>query len=173
MNSIQIGLDLATSVSVIGAAVYFVFNSAKQAKLTREYTVRKQRIEQMSQIISDFSGILEMGDEIILQVHKVRDGAAAHDPKLCDFTGFCVAVDSYIRIKQKLMFSVWATDDDNEIINNIQSLVREWNKNWVKAAIDGDHKNVPDFVELNTKVQNQVCELSLSLRKQIEESPIF
>lgn len=173
MNNIQLGIDLATSVSVVGAAVYFVFNMAKQAKLSREYTVRKQRIEQMSQIISDFSGILEMGNEIILHLNRSKADPEVYDSKKADFTEFCVTVDSYIRIKQKLLFEVWATVDDKEIINNIQSLVLEWNQTWYTAAINQDKENVPDFVELNTKIGDKVFELSLNLRKQVEESPIF
>lgn len=173
MNNIQLGIDLATSVSVIGAAVYFVINTTRQAKASRIFTVRKQRIEQMSQIISDFSGILELGNETIQYIRKVQDGAEEFDPKKVDFTLFCVTVDSYIRIKQKLLFAVWATNEEKEIIKEILKLTHKWNKQYVEASKNQDTKNVPDFVKLTEDIGEKVFQLSEILRKEVEKSPIF
>lgn len=74
MNQIQLGLDIATSVSVIAAAIGFLRSQSTQSKATRLLAVRQQRIEQMSRLVADFANILEAGDKVIEKVLMAKAG---------------------------------------------------------------------------------------------------
>jgi hypothetical protein len=65
MNNIQIGLDIATSLSVIGATILFLRSLVTQNKKNRTLTITKQRIENMSSIMTDFTKLIEKGEIIV------------------------------------------------------------------------------------------------------------
>lgn len=167
MNQIQIGIDIATSISVIAAAIGFLRAQAVQSRATRLLAVRQQRIEQMSRLVADFSNILEAGDKV---VEKVRLAQAGRAVKLStdDYTGFCYSVDRYIRINSKLLFGVWASEDEKEVLKSIGALVHSWNKKFVAAAEVKNLSAIPSFDQLVEDIGAEVVRLSALLRDEVE-----
>jgi hypothetical protein len=167
MNEIQLGIDIATSISVIAAAISFLRQQASSSRATRLLAVRQQRIEQMSRLVADFSNILEAGDKV---VEKVRLAQAGRDVNLStdDYTGFCYSVDRYIRINSKLLFEVWASEDEKKVLQSIGALVHSWNKKFVDAAIEKNMLAIPSFDQLVEDIGAEVVRLSTLLRAEVE-----
>lgn len=65
MNSIQLSFEIATSISIIGAALVFLWGQIGQSKRSRVLAIRQQRIEQMSILIADFAVLLDGGDLLV------------------------------------------------------------------------------------------------------------
>ncbi len=156
-SSIQFGFDIATSISIIVAAFSFMWNSMRQ----RTFTIRKQRIVQMSKIVSDFADILDRGHIIIedIQRGKSKDGDV--------LGGFCASVIRYNKINNTLLFEVWAKDDEKKIIDDISKLVYSWNSAYVDAH--NNNRDVPNFPTLLEGISSKIKELSTKVRKEIEE----
>jgi len=167
MDYVQISIDIATSVSVIVAALSFLKTQISQSKANRVLAIRQQRIEQMSRLIADFSIILESGDRIVEKIRMAKAGREVnYSPD--DFTGFCISVDRYIRINSKLLFEVWATENEKKALGSIKELVHSWNKKFVEAAINEDISKTPDFVKLIEDLGEKVLNLSMLLRNEVE-----
>jgi hypothetical protein len=170
MPPLQFGIDIATSLSVIGTTIVFIVFQFRQAKKSRAHAVRQQRIENMSRLISDFSTILLSGDKI---VNLVRQAQAGHTVTITanDYTNFCADVDRYIRINSALLFEVWATPAEKKSIAKINELVHDWNKSFVAAALErsnGKISEVPSFDELIADLTKQLTAFSSLLKAEIE-----
>jgi hypothetical protein len=167
MNSIQIGLDIATSVSVVFAAITFLWTTLGQSKKARMLSIKQQRIEHMSRLVSDFSKILEDGDKIVEKVRMAQSGREL-TVSADDYTGFCIAIDRYIRINSKLLFEVWASDAEKKVLHDIQILVHSWNKQFIEAATTNNKSEIPSFDQLIEDIGVNVKKLSSLLREEVE-----
>ena len=166
MPPIQLGIDIATSVSVIGAALAFIYTQLTQAKRLRRQETRTRRIEHMAKICDDMSGILTKGDEIVSAVNRHAAGAPL-SINADDFTEFCITVDRYIRIKTICSFKVWSTPSEQKILEVMLSSVHQWNREFVEAHIDRT-KPVPSFNALLEKLKESVEQLSKAIRAEVE-----
>jgi hypothetical protein len=163
---IQLGIDIATFVSVLGAALAFIYTQLTQAKRIRRVETRNRRISHMAQICEDLAEVLTKGDEIISRGNQGEArGTTTIDAD--DFTNFCISVDRYIRIKTVCSFSVWATPKEQNILNGMASAVREWNQEFVDAHVDRT-KPVPRLEELLKQLTALVSSLSQEIRSEIE-----
>ncbi|MFH1957898.1 MAG: hypothetical protein ABIJ15_05435 [bacterium] len=167
LENIMIGVDVASSISIIGAAISFVHAQRTENNKKRVQSIRQQRISEMSRLIGDFSDILNKGDLIVEKVRLAQAGREV-DLSADDYTGFCVLVDRYIRINSQLLFNVWASDNEKKLLNNIKTTVYAWNDKFMEALKTHDKRNVPDFVDLLENISKIICQISLSLRKEIE-----
>ena len=61
MDKIQLGFDIATSISIMGASISYIVGQKHEGRKNREEIKKHERIKQMSKIISDFSKILNKG----------------------------------------------------------------------------------------------------------------
>lgn len=167
MNQIQLGIDIATSISIIAAAIGFLRTQIVQASATRMLAVRQQRIDQMSRLVADFSDILEAGDKV---VEKVRMAQAGRDVKISadDYTGFCQTVDRYIRVNSKLLFEVWASEDEKKVLQSISAHVQSWHKKFDAAVTENNVSAVPSFDKLIDDIGSEVVRLSTLLRTEVE-----
>jgi hypothetical protein len=167
LENIQVGFDLAASVSIIGAAISFVRSQKNENRKKRVQAVRQQRISEMSRLIGDFSGILNKGDLI---VEKIRLAQAGREVEFSadDYTGFCVLVDRYVRINSQLLFSVWASDTEKQLLNELTTTVHSWNNKFLDALKTHDKTSVPDFADLLEQISKIICQISLSLKTEIE-----
>ena len=168
MPPIQLGIDIATSVSVIGAALAFIYTQLTQARRARRQGVRIRRIDQMARICDDMSGILTKGDEIVAAVKRHSAGAPLKIDA-DDFTEFCIAVERYLKIKIVCSFNVWATPIEHKLIDDMLSAVHKWNREFVDAH--NDHtKPVPSFNKLLEDLTKSVAKLSDGIRAEIESA---
>ena len=121
----------------------------------------------MSRLVADFSNILESGDKV---VEKVRLAQAGRDVSISgdDYTGFCCSVIRYIRINSKLLFEVWASEDEKKVLLSIDTLVRSWNKEFVEAVVASNSSAIPDFEKLIEDIGSEVVRLSTLLRAEVE-----
>ena len=121
----------------------------------------------MSRLVADFSNILESGDKV---VEKVRLAQAGRDVSISgdDYTGFCYSVIRYIRINSKLLFEVWASEDEKKVLLSIDTLVRSWNKEFVEAVVASNSSAIPDFEKLIEDIGSEVVRLSTLLRAEVE-----
>lgn len=167
---IQLGIDIATSVSVIGAALAFIYTQMTQAKRIRRAEAKNRRISHMAKICDDLAEILTKGDEIIARGNQ---GAAVGKVTIDadDFTSFCISVDRYIRIKTVCSFSVWATPKEQNILERMASAVHEWNQKFVDAHIDRT-KPVPRLEDLLKQLTALVSNFSQEIRSEIEAADV-
>ncbi len=166
MPPIQFGIDIATSISVIGAALAFIYTQMTQAKRIRRAETKNRRLSHMAKICDDLAEILTKGDEIIARGNQ---GAAAGKVTIDadDFTNFCISVDRYIRIKTVCSFSVWATPKEQHILEGMVNAVHEWYQQFVDAHNDRK-KPVPRLEELLKQLTALVSKLSQEIRSEIE-----
>lgn len=168
MPPIQFGIDIATSVSVIGAALAFIYTQMTQAKRLRRQETRNRRISHMAKICDDMSEILTKGDEIIARGNQsAASGKISIDAD--DFTNFCISVDRYIKIKTICSFSVWATPKEQQLLDGMVSAVHEWHQQFVDAHIDRT-KPVPLLDDLVKRLTGSVSNLSREIRAEVEAS---
>ena len=168
MNNIQIGLDIATSLSVIGATILFLKSLITQNKKNRALAIGRQRIENMSSIVIDFTKLIEKGEIIVQEVRAMqsgREGTITADT----YTNYCYDLMRYIKINLQLRFQVWATLEEIQIFQAVENHIRAWNDDFVKAAINKDYKSIPSFDKLVDNLSGQVLKLSRILRQEIEK----
>jgi hypothetical protein len=166
MPPIQLGIDIATSVSVIGAALAFIYTQLTQAKRFRREETKSRRISHMVKICDDLAEILTKGDEIIARGNQgAASGRVTIDAD--DFTNFCISVDRYIRIKMVCSFSVWAMPKEIAILDGMVDAVHQWHKEFIDAHIDRT-KRVPLFDELLKQLTSSVSKLSEEVRAEVE-----
>lgn len=166
MLPIQFGIDIATSISVIGAALAFIYTQLTQAKRTRKEETKRRRISHMTKICDDLAEILTRGDEIIARGNQgAATGKVTIDAD--DFTGFCISVDRYIRIETVCAFRVWATTKEQEILNRMVASVHAWHSEFVDAHVDRS-KPIPNFNDLIGKLTNLVLSFSEQIRAEVE-----
>jgi len=170
MPPLQLGLDLATSLSVLGAAVAFIISLLRRERRAQASALKQQRIENMSRLINDFAKILEEGDKIVGKVRLLRDGRDVQVTE-DDMTSFCVDVDRYIRINSALLFEIWASEKEKQSIEELRKLVLNWNQSFVQSANDrsqGKNTPVPHFDKLISDLIPMVTALSSLLRVEVE-----
>lgn len=61
MNNLQLGIDIATSLSVIGTAIFFVYNYKKANEEKRKKHINDLRTQQMTLVIKSLVEKLEEG----------------------------------------------------------------------------------------------------------------
>ena len=170
MPPLQIGLDIATSLSVVGAAVAFIASQLGQTRNTRALAFRQQRVENMSRLLGDFSRVLEAGDRVVAKVRMAQAGRQV-DVSPDEFTNFCGEVDRYIRINSALLFQVWASESERAHLKKIHDLVHDWNRTFVEAVAKRDRgidAPVPSFDKLVADLTVLVTSFSASLRAEVE-----
>lgn len=169
MPTIQIGLDLATSLSVIGAAFAFIYAQFTQGRKSRRQAFRTQRIEHMSRICSDLAQILVKGDEVVARVRMAESGRELN-VTTDDFTNFCIEVERYIRINTSCSFNVWATEQEKSILDSLAKEASEWNKKLVSATVAkyrGEAFSVPSFVVLIEDLTAIIKSFSVLVREEV------
>lgn len=170
MPSIQIGLDLATSLSVVGAAFAFIYAQLTQGRKSRRQAFRTQRIEHMSRICSDLAQILVKGDEVAARVRMAQLGRELN-VTTDDFTNFCIEVERYIRINTSCSFNVWATEQEKSILVSLAERASEWNKKLVSATVAksrGEAFSVPSFDGLVEDLTAMVKSFAVLVREEVE-----
>ena len=175
MNSIQLSIDIATSLSVVVAVITFVLNQNAQSRAVRLLAVKQQRIEQRSRLVEGFAKILEDGHKV---AEKVGYMQAGRDVEISPdaYTHFCHSIMRHIQINSKLLFEVWASEEEKKIMESISNLTFSWNNEFVeaarKAAIEKDWSTIPSFTEFLEDIGNEVAKLSSLLRKEVERANV-
>lgn len=172
MPPVQIGIDIATSLSVIGAAVAFTYTQLSQSRRARAASIRAERVKQMSIICDDLAGILKMGANV---VNNVRKAQAGRDVNISsdDYTDFCIMVKDYIEINTACKFKVWANDAEQSQLSEFTVTVGKWNAAYIKAASDRDAGKdvpVPSFDDLIEELTKKVQRFSALVREEIERT---
>ena len=168
MNSIQLSFEIATSLSIIGAALTFLWSQIGQSKKARILAIRQQRVEQMSQLIADFAKILDDGDELVEKVkmtHKESEFYCSAD----DYACFCYKVERYIRINSKLLFEVWATNAEKKVLEDINNIVKNWRLKYLDFSEDNQHSELKDFELLINNIGINIKKMSTLLKLDVEK----
>jgi hypothetical protein len=172
MDAIEFGFDLATSFSIFGAAIMFIWTQATEGKRIRRSAIRQKRIENMSLVIKDFVQIIDKGHLIVDKFHKA---AVRNEPGLITpdaVTEFCRSLDHYIEINTQLMFDIWASEEEKIILKDIQKKLHEWYDAFVAAHDNNEKSQVPIFNKLLEGISGKVSELSSKLRAEVEKIDI-
>lgn len=168
MESIQLSFEIATSISIIGAALTFLWSQIGQSKKARVLAIRQQRIEQMSKLIADFAVLLVKGDVIVEKVkhsHKESEFYVSID----DFSHFCCTIERYIRINSFVLFEVWATAAEKKALQDIKVLVEDWRAKFLDDAKENENAELIDFEWLLIEIGVNVKKLSALLKNDVKK----
>jgi uncharacterized alkaline shock family protein YloU len=165
MISIDVAFDIATSLSVIGAAGMFVLKLVKENAKNRSIEIREKRINIMSQTIDDFTGLLLEGSKIIDKWNKAKAENKKIDPN--DLISFCREVYTHIDIKVMLKFDVWAKESEKEIFEKIKKMLSDYMSKYKNALETNNKDDFPNFSDLIQEIKKQILILSSELRRQV------
>lgn len=172
MPPIQIGIDIATSLSVIGAAIAFTYTQLSQSRKARAAAIRAERVKQMSMICEDLSNIIKEGVEVETRVRQALAGREV-DISLDDYTNFCVKIDNYLRVDIACNFNVWANDAELSQLTKFKSAVNNWHSKFEEAVLDRDNgkaTSIPLFSDLLTDLITNVKIFSALVREEVERT---
>lgn len=162
----QIGIDIATSLSVMGAAIAFAYTQLTQGRKAREQALRTQRIEHIAKACADFANILRDGDKVVSDIRRAQAGLNVK-VEVDDLDRFCENVDSYIRVNMACGYIVWATTIEKALINDIRETAIRWNHDFVLAV--EQKTEIPSFDKLVEDLTGKVQQLACQIRLEVEK----
>lgn len=154
MNAIQLSLDIATSLSIIGAAVTFVIAVSTRSRKAEEFAIRQERIKHMSQLLADFTTILVDGDKLREKESKARAGRDV-DFTADDYIAFCISLIRYVQINSRVLFGVWANDKEKELLGDIGILASNWYSEFMNAVNTKDQSALTRLHEAYVRYQSE------------------
>ncbi len=158
LQNIQIGLDLATSVSVCLATLGFIYTNIKENKSRIDNTREQQRREHISKIIHEFVKILRDGANLI---DKVNDERSSNTITVScnDLLSICQRMVLYINIDADIAFSIWATKQEQEQLQEIREIAINYRNALVASINDGSH--APSFNDFLDKIKGLIKEFTI------------
>jgi len=158
IDKIQIGLDIATSISIGAAAVAFIINNIRErrkAELFKEETLRR---EHMQHAIGKLTNQLEncyVMDERIKWAPVLNENIPKKDILDSSF-----AIINTCKILKGSAFITWATEVEKKSISELV----QFSSDWMNAFSRGQKGEVQPYEDLIDKVSETIIFLSEELR---------
>ncbi len=129
--------------------------------------IRQQRVEQMSILIADFAVILDGGD-LLVEKTSNRQNSTENKGFVDEYICFCKRIERYIHIHSKLLFEVWASQEEKQVLQNIKAIVINERINFIKNNDDSDIQIQSRFAKFNNEIGKQIKKLSTLLKHDVE-----
>ncbi|MDH5543383.1 MAG: hypothetical protein OEY64_10530 [Nitrospinota bacterium] len=162
--TISVSLDIATALSVVVAAWTYIRSEKRENKKLLLNNFKQMRIKMMTSLVMDLTDIIGKGNLII---RKVRAAQAGREVSLDynDFIEFGMELFDYIGTNSYISFMVWATENENKILTDMQNLISDWNKDSIKAI--KTKTKPPLFDELLDSLKEKTKELANAIKSEI------
>lgn len=162
IQSVQVGFDVATSLSIIGAMITFLWNTKNAKKKEFENTKRKIKSDEISRVINIFANKLE-------DLLNLKDGLRWGEVGKPKFTNMEVHdIVNSVEIKCNLIllssFAIWATEEQKKQLQQTQNAVKICLKNLLISLDSGPFKS-DHLDDLINQLSNVLSAFSLEVSK--------
>ena len=163
-SKIQFGVDLATSVSVLGAAITFLYGQYKEGKRNRRVAMSSIRVKV---IMNTIQKLFDMIEESNLDVDKMQRGAVKMD--INHLISHANKMLQFIRYQRTAFYTPWSNNNDEiRILDEMENLIR----NWAEPYSAGDTTKIKPFFTLTESSVVQIGKLSTELEKEVSKNNI-
>jgi hypothetical protein len=131
----QIGVDIATAASIIGASTMFIINQVKQYsknKQDQELAIFKGQKFRMIETLGSY--VVAYGDKYASFVRDIHEGKSNPD----DLVHETQRIMNYCRFFATPVFSAFSATRDLEVISHIMDRLTKWNSNLVEGFTTGN-----------------------------------
>lgn len=165
LEGIELGLDLATAVSVIGASSAFIWNLRKENSEKAKDLQTKLRIEQTIKVVNDLLEIQKKGVQLINTVNDQLAGIKVEkEVNGIDFLVFCREFGQYISYNSEVLLIPVARPKEKKILEELRELMFSWHDN-IQSALAGEAE-VPQFSKLLAIIADKLNELMESVKSR-------
>jgi hypothetical protein len=162
MKNISIGIDIATSLSVIGAAIAFITNQRKD--YLKKFNL--QKIKEIEKIIHTLEKEEEKWFNLSEKIKWARTfGDEVPTKEIVD-----VVLYSEFKVKQILNGTgdVWLDEDEKQKLSTLKSLLENFSREFSKA-LEGKEANIISTDDVLTTITNTIRDLSEKVKEKVEQ----
>jgi hypothetical protein len=164
IQNLQLGFDIATAISVVGAAYAYIKNINKENDVNREAMLLKLRIEQTVHVVKDLLKIHEQGQEIARLATKASKGLKVDKvPTNNDMIEFCMDFERYVRWHSNVLLAPVAREAEKKILKDIRDEAVAWGTK-MKNVAEGTSKDAPQLFTLLDTIASKLTELMNSVK---------
>lgn len=166
MDKINFGLDLATSASVIIAAISYVVNTKRETVKARNYAFNSFRVKYLTEVINSLMEQFEKSNK------TVNDMSRTGNIDLNVLIQQANEIKEYLEFRKIVLVEPWSLDlkKEQQIFDEMQNLIVEWGNGLHQANKENDISLMRPFNTLIIDLSKVLAKLSTSLRAEIEKS---
>ncbi len=162
-ETIELGFDIATAISIIGAAFVYIHTTSRENTRQRESIQQENRKQLQNEKVKEILDLLaEFRAENFDVISKMIDEKGNIGPILTDIAKF-------LRIKMLPTFAIFAIkeifDELEKIIDATDTAIDEWD-DFCKIT-DKDKKANDGFTEAMSKYVNSMMRLDFHITKNL------
>jgi len=134
MNNLQLGIDIATSFSIIGTAIFFVYNYKKANEEKRKKHINDLRTQQMTLVIKSLVEKLEEGYNIDEKIKMlIAEKNTEYVPRMAYDFGKSLEIKMLVYKNSEL--AIWGSDFERKKISEMIEITKEWYMSIFKKPI--------------------------------------
>jgi len=168
IGKIQFGVDLATSVSIFGAAITFLYGQYREGKRNRKVAMSSIRVKVLLDTIQKLFNMIE---ESNLDVNKIQSGAVEVDVN--SLISHVNNILRFIHYQRTAFYAPWSNNNNEiRILDEMENLLRNWADGLHEASATGDTTKMKPFYTLTESLVVQIGKLSIEIERDVSENNI-
>ena len=163
LDSIQLGLDIATSISIVGAAIAYFVNFVRERIKARSFALMELRLKYMQDAIRQYGSLLERVYQMEDRLKWLYAGDKSQKIEIKDIIQLGYDVKNLSNTLLATYFSVWAREEEKDQVKKLMDSV----DTWCNAVLSKTNKNRNEaaLIFLADALAQTVRSLSESIKK--------
>ncbi len=160
MTDIQVGLDIATSLSVVVAAITFLFSLRRENTRTIADRRRELRVSKMTSVVASLVQKLEEGFTLDEEVKMAVVAGKTEDVPMLAYK-YAKSLEILMTVALGSELAVWGSSAEIQTISRLRDETRKWYEVMLG-------KDVRPITDLLSDIRNAIQEIAKELRQANE-----
>lgn len=167
IQNIQLGLDIATAVSVIGAAIGVIFNMKSENKNDIKLRHSQLKVEQTIKVVDELLKLLNEGSYIAnllaKEAGKVDIGSDTDNEIIV--LDFCSKFYTHLRYNSIVLLTPIITKEESDILTSLKEKIEDWTTLYLEALNSPEKYDIPMFTTLLDLIYEDLIKFMSSIKK--------